>query len=60
MKPLLINNCLCHCSAAVKRYLDQGNSYKRKHLNESSLSISEMGYHPGREHGSRGKQVLEK
>jgi hypothetical protein len=29
------NICSSHSSTAVKRYYDQGNSYKRKHLAEA-------------------------
>lgn len=31
-KPSYLIMCLSHCSIAVKRHHDQGNSYKRKHL----------------------------
>lgn len=32
-------SCLGHCSIAAKRYNDQGNSYKGKHLIEGLLSV---------------------
>ncbi|KAL6081559.1 hypothetical protein STEG23_000580, partial [Scotinomys teguina] len=36
-----VPDCLGQCSVAVKKHHDQGNSYKRKHLLEGLLTVSE-------------------
>lgn len=33
--------CLHHCSTAVKRHRDKGNSYERNHLFGGLLAVSE-------------------
>jgi hypothetical protein len=37
----LLGLCVSHCSVAVKKYNDQGNVYKRKHLTGGLLTVSE-------------------
>jgi hypothetical protein len=39
--------CLGYCFVAVKRHHDQGNSYKRKHLIEDLLRVSDVYFHHG-------------
>lgn len=55
MKIIPIIYCLSHCSMAVKRHHDQGNSYRIKCLISKLTWIFRVlvpGHH-GREHGSR-------
>jgi hypothetical protein len=42
VRNLVLLGCLSHCSIVVKRHHDQGNSYKRKHLMEGFLTVSEI------------------
>lgn len=42
--------CFSHCSVAVKRQHDQGNSYKRNHLTGTFFTFRGVVHHHGGEH----------